>query len=113
SQNFSFTISAPDAPTLNPIGNKNVNENQTIEFIVSASDPDDDDLVLSVKDLPEGASFSDNGDGTGVFSWIPMFNQSGIYKLTFMVADIFNLKDSEEVFISVNNVKEPPKFEDA
>ncbi len=46
-----------------------LNENQQLSFKVSATDPDNDDIKLSVKSLPDGASFKD-----GVFSWKPSYD---------------------------------------
>ena len=58
------------APTLDPIGDKTVAEGDSLAFSVTASDPDGPaPIVLTASPLPPGASFTDNGDGTGDFSW--------------------------------------------
>jgi hypothetical protein len=40
-------------------------------------------VVLTAMGLPSGASFVDNGDNTGTFSWTPSGSQAGTYLLTF------------------------------
>jgi hypothetical protein len=66
-----------------------------------------------VNNLPEGANFTDNGNGNGLFVWTPNYNQSGSYNLEFTSEDSTGMKDSEEINILVGNTKEPPKFSDA
>jgi hypothetical protein len=46
-----------------------VNENQQFMFKVEASDPDDDELTISLDNPPAGASFND-----GIFLWTPPYN---------------------------------------
>jgi len=75
-----------------------------LSFTVSATDADGDTLTLSAATLPNGASFTDNGDGTGYFSWTPNFNQAGSYTVLFSVTDGL-LSDDENVVITVNNVE--------
>jgi hypothetical protein len=67
---------------------------------VSATDPDGDDISLSAEDLPSGASFVDNGDNTGTFSWTPGYTQDGEYDVTFIASDGY-LEDSCIVHITV------------
>ncbi|MBU0457223.1 MAG: hypothetical protein ABH824_02825 [Nanoarchaeota archaeon] len=46
-----------------------VDEGKTISFRVSAADPDDDELSISLENLPYGASFNER-----IFSWTPDYN---------------------------------------
>jgi hypothetical protein len=64
------------APVLDPVGNKSVNEGQLLQFTVTASDPDGDNLTYSAGSLPAGASFD---PGTQTFTWTPGYSQSGTY----------------------------------
>ena len=64
------------APVLSAIGNKNVDENALLEFSVSGTDPDGDELAYKALNLPEGASFNGN---TRKFSWMPNYEQAGLY----------------------------------
>jgi len=112
-ESWMINISAPDAPTLNYIGNKVVSENNQLKFFVYSSDQDGDTIKLSALDLPEGANFTDNGNGNGMFVWTPNYNQSGTYNVKFFAKDSTGLEDSETITILVGNTKEPPKFSDA
>ncbi len=91
------------APVLAIIENKKVKENETLSFTIQASDIDKDKLILTIQNLPNGASFKDNLDGTGIFSWIPSFEQSGNYQTTFKVND-GELENKQEINITVENV---------
>ncbi len=87
------------APELAQIGNKSIEENQTLNFTLSATDPDGDPLSFSSSKLPDGATL----DGvTGAFAWTPTYAQSGSYLVTFIVSDQ-NLSDSETITINVSD----------
>lgn len=107
-----FRINAPDAPYFNSISSKVVNENSKLEFTISATDPDSNNLQITLSNTPEGAIFSDNSDGTASFTWIPNFNQSGIYDLEFTVKDTTGLTGKKILRITVIDQKAPPMFED-
>ncbi|HWO56069.1 MAG TPA: Ig-like domain-containing protein [bacterium] len=102
----------PVAPVLASIGPRNVNEGQLLAFGVSASDGNGDPLTLAAESLPAGAVFTDNGNGTGNFSWTPGFTQSGAPVVRFIVSD-GALADSELVTITVNEVTDPPVARDS
>jgi hypothetical protein len=93
--------SGNQAPVLAAIGARSVLEGAILNFAVTATDPDATTPVLSVSTLPFGASFVDNGNGTGVFDWTPNFIQSQLYSVTFRASDGV-LVDSEVVLITVN-----------
>ena len=64
-------------PVLDPIGNKVVDEGKSLEFQVSASDPEGDTLVYSASNLPTGAMLN---PATRVFNWTPSYQQAGTYE---------------------------------
>ncbi len=104
-----ITITVGDisgAPELDTIGNREVRENELLEFTASATDPEGDVIVYSASDLPDGATFDIN---TGAFSWRPGYNDSGIYTVVF-VAEAGGLSDSETITINVNNVDREPEL---
>ncbi len=70
------------APVLNPIGDKEVNEGEELSFEVTATDENGDELTYSAEGLPEGAVFEE-----GVFTWTPSYEQAGEYEVTFKVGD--------------------------
>jgi hypothetical protein len=95
-------------PVLAAIGAKNVAEKSLLSFGVSATDFDGDSLTLTTSTLPSGASFIDNGNGTGSFSWTPDSTQQGTYNVTFRVTDLPGLRDSEIVVITVTRTNIAP-----
>jgi hypothetical protein len=95
-------------PVIDPIvpNPKTVFEFNTLQFTISASDPDGDPLNFPQPiDLPDGASFRDNGDNTATFTWETGYGDSfdSPYTVTFQVFDDQSppLSDSEEVTIEV------------
>ncbi len=100
-------VAGNTAPVLTAIGAQSVNENDLLTINVSASDADGDALTLTASPLPNGAGFTDNGDGTGVFTWTPGFDQEGSYDVTFAVTDGTD-SVNELVTITVNNANQAP-----
>ncbi len=100
---FLFSSGArADAPVLEPIGNKTVNEGELLQFTINATG---ENLTYSAGNLPAGASFDPD---THVFTWTPDFTQAGTYRVNFTVTDPDGLADSEEITITVNNVNRAP-----
>ncbi len=93
--------SANQAPVLDAIGNKTVNEGQLLEFTISATDPDGDPLTYSASNLPSGASFD---PATRTFSWTPSYIQAGLYEDVYFEVTDGTLTDSEDIDITVVNV---------
>ena len=111
-----YSISNPDsvlirvierAPVLAAIGPKSVNEGAVLAFSTSATDPDLTTPTLTAIGLPLNATYTDNLNGTGSFSFSPNFTQAGVYNVTFIASDGV-LADSEIVAITVNNVNRAP-----
>ncbi len=102
---YNFNIVPNQNPVLNPIGDKEADEGQRLEFTISATDPDGDILQYFAADLPQGAEF--NGQ---TFSWTPDYSQSGSYSVTFTVRDFDQNgiprggSDSQTITILVSNV---------
>jgi hypothetical protein len=97
-------------PVLDPIGNKTAAEGELLEFTISASDPDGHNLSFTASPMPEGASLTDNGDGTAMFGWTPDFGTVGNFVVAFTVTDdgIPQESTSETITISVGDVNHPP-----
>jgi hypothetical protein len=87
-------------PILNTITNQNTNENQLLQFTITATDPDGDSLTYLTAPLPYGSNLNST---TGVFTWIPTYTQSGVYPVTFYITD-GNLTASQTINITVNKV---------
>ena len=87
---------------LDPIGDRKVDPGDLLWFLVTASDPDGDELTLTASNLPDGATFIDNGDGTGEFCCKTTADDEGVYSsILFRVTDSSGLSDSEEITITV------------
>ena len=98
---------------LEPIGDKQVDAGQLLEFFVEANGPEGVEVEYSAYNLPEGASF----DGaTRLFTWRPSSQQVGIYPNIEFRASASGVTASEEITITVNEVNTPSgtgiKFED-
>jgi len=83
------------APILSAIGNKTAIKGNNLNFIVSATDIDNDSLTYSIINIPSGATFINKS-----FNWTPSSNQIGIYNITFTVSD-GKLTDAEIITITV------------
>jgi len=79
-----------------------VKTGEHITFTIAATDLDNDSLIYSASNLPEGASFDPN---TQTFSWTPRYDQTGIYTVHFEVSD-GELTDAEDVTITVVQLNE-------
>ncbi|MCK5022857.1 MAG: putative Ig domain-containing protein [Candidatus Aenigmarchaeota archaeon] len=97
-------------PTLSTIGDKTIIEGTLLEFILSSTDPDGDNLTYSAANLPSGATFST----TGTFSWTPGYDQEGNYtNIEFTIMDDGEPMelDVELITITVGNVNRTPVFD--
>lgn len=102
---FDAVTSMPQKPGLQFIPDKSVIEGRQVSFMVEASDPNGTVPVLSASPLPVGAVFIDNGDGTGIFDWIPAAGQKGIYYITFAATD-GQLTHDQRVKITVYDIND-------
>jgi len=96
-------ISNYDPYLILPIGDKTINENEILQFTVSANDPDGDTLTYSIEQVtgysfPLGASME---PASGTFSWKPRFNDQGAYKVRIKVIDTRGGEDHEDINITV------------
>jgi len=82
-----ITITVGDinrAPVILSPGAQELLEEETLQFTVSAIDPDSDSFSLAASNLPQGATFDPQ---TGLFTWTPSLSQEGIYTVTFTATD--------------------------
>lgn len=70
-----------------------VNQTQLVQFSVTATDPNGDNLSLTASNMPLGATFSPsnpvtgNTSVTGTFQWIPSTSQTGNFLVSFRATD--------------------------
>ena len=92
------------SPVLQAIGNKSVDENVSLVFIINATDPNGEPITYSAQSLPSGATLDSQ---TGDFAWTPSYTQAGSYSVTFRASD-GNSQVSETIIITVNNINRAP-----
>jgi hypothetical protein len=100
-------------PDLELPGQQTVDENTNLTFTINSSDPDMTTPILSAGSMPPGASFTDNNDYTGTFSWTPGYYDEGSYTVWFYATDSLDpgMVDSIIVDITVNNVNQLPRYD--
>jgi hypothetical protein len=59
------------APVIEEIPRHDVNEGETLEFVINSSDPDGDLITASIEEGPSGADVDDN-----VFLWTPDYDEA-------------------------------------
>lgn len=94
------------APELASIGNQTVNEGDTFTFNILATDADGDNIVISVINLPAGATFN----GT-TFTWNTTYSDAGNYEnIEFTATDNGTPMelDVELITITVGDVNRAP-----
>ncbi len=85
-------------------------ERQPISFAVRATDTQGAHVTLSATGMPQGAAFTDNGDNTGTFSWLPLEGQAGSYLVTFRGDNGAGIV--ETTFTSLQIIAVPPLNDD-
>ncbi len=96
-------------PVLDPISDKEIEADQTLEFQVTATDEDGDTLTYEVEPTEPGMSFDED---TGEFSWTP--TEPGTYTITITVDDGNGGTDEETITITVlepSDENHPPTFD--
>lgn len=95
-EDFTLTVQrGPDnPPVLDSIADQSVTAEDDLVVNVSATDADDDPITLTAAPLPSGASFTDNGDGTGSLEWTPARADIGDANLTITATSFGNSTDT-------------------
>ena len=102
STTFVLTVpSIAEPPLLEPLGNKVALIGQTINFIVRASDLDQDPLSFTVSGASASASLTPGIYGAALFSWTPTVTDAGPHSLSFTVADSTGLGNTQTIQINV------------
>jgi hypothetical protein len=119
SETFTINVTAPpvnEAPNLQPIANKTIEEGNELTFTAIATDPNQNQITYMLDTdadaggLPAGATINPS---TGVFRWTPTEAQ-GPKTYTFRVIAIDNgnpaLADSETFTVEVTEHNSPPNL---
>lgn len=67
-------------PAINQINSVTLKNNQTLNVNVTATDDAFDHITLTASGLPQFATFTDNGNGTGTISIQPLLSSVGVYR---------------------------------
>ncbi len=97
-------------PVLEPLADPVIDENKIFTLQLKASDPDGDKIYFESRNLPAGSSFDAK---TGLFSWTPTYEQSGVYtSVIFTVIEQTGskLSDSDTITITVNHINRMPQL---
>jgi hypothetical protein len=102
-----ITVTSNHPPTIALITPVTVTEGSTVNFTVTATDPDGDLLNYSAQNLPSGATFSPSSQ---VFSWTPGVGQAGSYSTKFTVSDglLINSTNASITVTAANRTNHPP-----
>ncbi|MCP4137971.1 MAG: PKD domain-containing protein [bacterium] len=96
------------APVLEPVDAQTAAEGEALYVPVAAGDIDGDVLLLTAIGLPAFAQFNDNGNGTGIFSFEPGYEDAGTYTMSLTVSD-GELFHTQEITLTVSSVNRPPQ----
>ncbi|HEX2896929.1 MAG TPA: Ig-like domain-containing protein, partial [candidate division Zixibacteria bacterium] len=111
SVNF-FITSTNLPPVFDPIGDKEVFEDQQLVFTVSVTDPNDDfpSIEMIAPTLPN-ATFQEDGDvPRGDFSLFATSADIGVHQVIFRADDLNGGTDEDTIFITVKDFNFPPAF---
>ncbi len=97
--NFPVLINIPDQQKL---------EGDRIEFVVRATDDDNEPIRYGAKNLPLGAVF--DSLGTRIFTWQTGANSAGQYEVSFLAYDMRGGFDEEIVIIDILNRNQEPRI---
>ncbi len=96
-------------PVIDPIADQVVSAGNAVEIVVVPRDPERVVPGLTISNMPNGASFLDNRNGTRTFRWVPTSNDVGSRLVTFEAIDASdsNLRSTVSVTVTVNAVGQP------
>ncbi len=93
----------PTAPSVQYINSRTTFEGNQLGFIVQATDINGDAITWAATNLPLGAIFVDNANGTGSFNWTPSVGQVGTFSITYRATDITGLFTEQTATVKVNS----------
>ena len=96
----------PQPPAMQFIPDRTRYEKQQLSFIVEASDPNGTIPKLTTTQLPVGATFTDQKNGSGIFDWHPDFGQIGQYRVIFYASDDMFKTERSATLIILSGVDE-------
>ena len=100
------------APFISVIPDFEMDANDVQEVEISVTDPDGDDIELTVDGLPDFADFADNGNGSGSITFHPSGSDAGDYFIEVIAEDDGSppLARNETFTVTVINANHPPQI---
>jgi len=115
-RDISFSNDPPVIEIGLPIGDREIDEGQFLQFEVRAEDINGDPIELKAENLPPGSTFEvahihilqeGISEKVGRFRWTPTYEQSGTYpNVTFIATDDKDAQGAEAITITVNDIKQ-------
>ncbi len=108
---YSVTEAGNQMPVLNFVADTSTTELINVTFNITSSDPDGDFPIISGL-LPAGAVISDNGDGSGLFTWTPTDTDAGVHDIMIYATDFVDplFVDSQLMQITVADTNRIPFY---
>ncbi len=121
SRSFQITVNNVNRPpVITTVAAQTMNEGQTLVLDLSATDPDNENLVFSLVSIapapPSGIvpTVVDSLPNHATFAWTPTHFDGSVtpYVMTVKVVDPFNAQDGTQFDVTLNNVNGPPVITD-
>lgn len=96
-------------PEIGEIPARTMNEGDTLEIEIVASDANGTTVALSAFSVPAGATFVDHRNNRATFRFLPTYAQAGQYRVGFIAND-GSLRDTVFLDITVLNTPRPPQL---
>jgi hypothetical protein len=104
-QSYTLTVdNTNQPPTINSSPVKSGKEAKTYEYVINASDPDEDNLTYSLDTGPDFVSVTENR-----LTGKPGYNQAGEYEVALTVSD-GNANDTQSFTLIISNVNRAPNI---
>ncbi|MEE9332542.1 MAG: endo-1,4-beta-xylanase [Granulosicoccaceae bacterium] len=106
---FSSFAFANLPPVIDSIADQLVLVGSAVEIVVIPRDPERVVPGLTISDMPNGATFFDNQNGTRTFKWVPSTSDVGSRLITFEAIDALdsNLRATVSITVTVNASSQP------
>ncbi|MBI9072771.1 MAG: T9SS type A sorting domain-containing protein [Melioribacteraceae bacterium] len=109
---LTFVVSNTNrAPVMVEMADTTVDEGATLElnFAANTTEPDGDAVTFAFSLTKGGVVVADSGAiAAGVYTWVPKYNQAGIYELVVTATDDSLLAVKDTVMVTVNDLNVAP-----